>query len=119
MKLLEEMVEIEEFFLKHVFTNIRYGQLLEVSMKDDSDAKIIQEYNVDKIIEDEEILHEEVPRDILIIGILNESLILEEGSTKQEMELLEEWLVEDPSDGYCMDVSSPSVGYVFGPWCQE
>lgn len=41
MKLLEDMAEIEELFLKHVFTNIRDGQLLEASMKDDDDSKIL------------------------------------------------------------------------------
>lgn len=82
MKLLEEMDKIKEFFLKHVFAYIRDGKLLEATMKDNDDVKITQEYNVEKIIEYEEILHEDILNEIPIIAILNEILIPVKGSTK-------------------------------------
>jgi hypothetical protein len=41
--------------------------------------------------------------DFLSIGVLEDSLLSEEGCTEEEIEPLEEWMMEDPRDEYCME----------------
>ena len=42
-------------------------------------------------------------KDFLSIGVLEDSLLSEEGCTEEEIEPLEEWMMEDPRDEYCME----------------
>jgi hypothetical protein len=42
-------------------------------------------------------------KDFSSIGVLEDSLLSEEGCTEEEIEPLEEWMTKDPRDEYCME----------------
>jgi hypothetical protein len=42
-------------------------------------------------------------KEVTTIGIIDDSHFVRRKKHKTEIELLEEWLTEDPSDGYCME----------------